>query len=255
PHARFRTASPGYFATLGIPILQGRDFNDADRNGSEKVVIISAGIAKKLFPGQDPINRQLTWTDGIAKFVGIAPTPRRIVGVVPDIDDQQIAPTPAFMIYHPFDQEGGTRLFARVGRNPYAIVPAINRIAHDLAPDQPIERAATLEDVRFESLTPQRLNTLVFGGFAGVAFAISIVGVAGVLAFSVSARIREFGIRLAIGSAPRTLLTGVLREGLTMAIIGVVLGTAGGFAIARVAPAVAPNFLVPRRGAARGSAP
>src|SRR5206468_10490288 len=129
-----------------------------------------------------------------------------------------------------FEQEGGDRLFVRVRIDPYSIVPAIRRIAHELVPDQPVERAATLEDVRAEVLAPERLNTVVFGGFAGVALAISIVGVAGVLAFSVSARTREFGIRLAVGSQPRRILAGVVKEGMAMAAVGVVCGALGGAA-------------------------
>src|SRR5256885_17034925 len=101
--------------------------------------------------------------------------------------------------------------------------------------DQPVERAATLEDVRAEVLSPARLNTLVFGGFAAVALAIAVVGVAGVLAFSVSGRTREFGIRLAIGSQPRHLLTGVIAEGAVMASAGVAAGAGGGVALARLA--------------------
>src|SRR5260221_1096931 len=103
-----------------------------------------------------------------------------------------------------------------------------------MAADQPVEHAATLEDIRAEVLTPDRLNTIVFGGFAAVALAISIVGVAGVLAFSVSGRTREFGIRLAVGSQPRTILTGVLGEGLVMAGIGVVAGGSRGLVLAPI---------------------
>ena len=118
-------------------------------------------------------------------------------------------------VYHPFEQElGGGRLFVHARSDPYALVPIITRTVRELAADQPVERAATLDDVRAEVLAPDRLNAIVFGGFAAVALAISIVGVAGVLAFSVSGRTREFGIRLAIGSQPREILTGVLGEGL-----------------------------------------
>ena len=107
-------------------------------------------------------------------------------------------------VYHPFEQEiGGGRLFVHARSDPYALVPIITRTVRELAADQPVERAATLDDVRAEVLAPDRLNAIVFGGFAAVALAISIVGVAGVLAFSVSGRTREFGIRLAIGSQPR----------------------------------------------------
>src|SRR5437868_15293924 len=104
-----------------------------------------------------------------------------------------------------------------------------------MSADQPIERPATLEDVRAEVLTPDRLNTLVFGGFAAVALAIAVVGVAGVLAFSVSGRTREFGIRLAVGSQPQHLVRGVIAEGAMMAGIGVAAGAVGGFALARLA--------------------
>src|SRR5207342_2234185 len=102
------------------------------------------------------------------------------------------------------------------------------------AVDQPVERASTLDDVRAEVLAPDRLNTIVFGGFAAVALAISIVGVAGVLAFSVSGRTREFGIRLAVGSQPRRILVGVLTEGAVMVGLGVAAGASGGFALSRL---------------------
>jgi ABC-type antimicrobial peptide transport system permease subunit len=101
--------------------------------------------------------------------------------------------------------------------------------------DQPVERAATLEDVRAEVLTPDRLNVLVFGGFAVVALAIAVVGVGGVLAFSVSARTREFGIRLAIGSQPRHLLGRVIAEGTLLTAAGIAAGLAGGAALQRAA--------------------
>ena len=108
--------------------------------------------------------------------------------------------------------------------DPYTLVPPITRIVRELSADQPVEKAATLDDVRAEVLAPNRLNALVFGGFAGVALLIAIVGVAGVLAFSVSARTREFGIRLAIGSEPKDLLGRVVKEGATIAGRGIVAG-------------------------------
>src|SRR5262249_34418318 len=114
-----------------------------------------------------------------------------------------------------------------------------------LEKDQPIERPSTLEDVRAEVLTPERLNTIVFGGFAAVALAIAVVGVAGVLAFSVSSRTREFGVRLAIGSQPRHILSGVLSEGTAMAALGLVAGAAGGYALARIAGSLMPDVHVP----------
>jgi predicted permease len=233
--ARFRSISPGFFETLGVPILEGRDFRDTDRDGSQRVVIISRSVAQTLFPGQEALHRNLRWTDGVMKFIGISTEPRQIIGVVPDVDDENIIPSPAMTVYQPSYQEGWQgRLFVRAKNDPYTLVPLITRTVHDMAADQPVERASTLEDIRAEVLTPDRLNAIVFGGFAGVALLISVVGVAGVLAFSVSGRTREFGIRMALGAMPRNILTNVLLEGLVIASIGVGAGLVVAFALARV---------------------
>lgn len=234
--AQFRSVSPGFFATMGVPILDGRDFNSGDREGNERVVIISQSLANELYPGQNAVNRTLWWTDGVIKFIGISGAPRRIVAVVPDFDDENIIPAPAMTIYQPIDQEGfGGKLFVRRHKDPYALVPAITTLIHKMSADQPVERAATLGDVRAEVLTPNKLNTIVFGGFAAVALLISVVGVAGVLAFSVSGRTREFGIRIALGAQPANILTDVLWDGLLMAGIGVAAGVVSGVTLTRVA--------------------
>jgi putative ABC transport system permease protein len=236
PRARFRTVSPGFFEALGVPIIAGRDFTDADRRDKEKVVIVSQSLAKRMFPTQEALNRNLMWTDPVMKFVGVSTGPRRIIGIAADVDDENVVPGAALTVYHPFEQEiGGGRLFVHAQSDPYALVAPIRRIIRDLAPDQPVERAATLEDIRAEVLAPERLNALVFGGFAAVALTIAVVGVAGVLAFSVSARTREFGIRLAIGSAPHHLLTRVLGEGAVIAGGGIVVGAIGGVLLAQFA--------------------
>ncbi len=218
-------------------MLAGRDFNDSDRRGGEAVVIISQSIAQRVFPNQDAVNRHIMWTDPVMKFIDISPAPRRIVGVAADVDDEHIVPGPAATVYQPFEQQEiwGGRLFVHAHTDPYALVTPITRIIRDMSADQPVEHAATLEDIRAEVLTPDRLNTLVFGVFAAVALAIAVVGVAGVLAFSVSGRTREFGIRLAIGSQPRDLLTRVIAEGAVMAGAGVVAGAVLGWVLARVA--------------------
>jgi len=232
--ARFRSISPGYFETLGVPIVEGRDFRDSDRDGAERVVIISRSVAQRLFPGREAVDRHMQWTDGVMKFIGISTEPRRIIGVVPDVDDENIIPQPAMTIYQPSTQEGWSgRLFVRAQNDPYALVPAITRTIREIAGDQPVERAATLDDVRAEVLTPDRLNAIVFGGFATLALLISVVGVAGVLAFSVSGRTREFGIRQALGARPRSILTKVLSEGLVIAGVGVAAGFVVGFVLER----------------------
>jgi predicted permease len=231
--AKFRSVSPGYFETLGLPLLAGRDFRDTDKNGSERVVIVSQSLAQTLFPGQEAVDRDLRWTDAVMKFIGISMEPRRIIGVVPDLDDENIIPSPAMTVYQPTDQEGWQgRLFVRADQDPYSLTPAIARTIHEISAEQPVERPATLQDIRAEVLTPNRLNAVVFGGFAAVALLISVVGVAGVLAFSVSGRTREFGIRMALGAQPRHILTDVLLQGLTIAGIGVSAGVVFGIAFA-----------------------
>jgi putative ABC transport system permease protein len=246
PRARFRSVTPGFFAALGMPIIAGRDFNENDRLGAENVVIVSAGLAQQLFPGQDPLNRHLTWTDGVMKFIGVSTDARRIVGITADIDDERIDPRAVMTVYHPFEQQlSSGRLFVHTRTDPYAVVPTVTKIVREMSADQVIERAATLDDVRAEVLAPDRLNAIVFGGFAVVALAISIVGVTGVLAFSVSGRTREFGIRLAIGSQPKEILTSVLGEGLWMSAIGVVAGAAVGFVAARLAGSYLLNVQLP----------
>jgi putative ABC transport system permease protein len=234
PRGRFRSVSSGFFASVGVPLIAGRDFNDADRRDAEPVVIISESIARRMFADRDVLNRRLMWTDPVMKFIDVSTSGRRIVGVVADVDDENVVPGPAMTVYHPFEQEiGGGRLFVHTKSDPYALVAPITRIIRDLSAEQPVEQAATLEDVRAEVLAPNRLNALVFGGFAAVALTIAVVGVAGVLAFSVSARTREFGIRLAIGSAPTSLLTRVLKEGAAIAAIGILAGAVGGYLLTR----------------------
>jgi putative ABC transport system permease protein len=244
PRAQLRAVSPGFFASLGVPIVEGRDFNDNDRRAGEPVVIVSQSVAQRMFPGENAVNRHIMWTDPVMDFIYVSKAPRRIVGIAADVDDEHVIPGASLTIYHPFGQvpDGngelpvfGGRLFVHTRMDPYALVTPVTRIVREMSADQPVEHAATLEDIRAEVLTPDRLNTLVFGGFAAVALLIAIVGVGGVLAFSVSGRTREFGIRLAMGSQPSNLLTTVIGEGAVMAGVGVVAGAASGYVLARLA--------------------
>ncbi len=289
PRARMRMVAPRFFAVLGIPLLAGRDFEDADRGGSELVAIVSQSVVQRLFgdatgterervevarrgaggpadpettaterervEGADPanaaVNRRLSWRNPLSG----KPIPTRIIGVVADVDDEDVVRKPAMTIYLPVRQMGvGGRLFVRAAGDPYALVPAVRSVIREISPEQPVERAATLEDVRAEVLSPERLNALVFSGFAGIALLIAVVGVAGVLAFSVSARTREFGVRLAVGSPPRHLLTRVLSEGVQIAAIGIAVGAAGGYTLARVAASYVEHVQLPGALPAAGSA-
>jgi putative ABC transport system permease protein len=246
PRGRFRTVTPGFFASLGIPILAGRDFNDADRKGGESVVIVSQSVAQRMFPNQDALNRHVMWSDPVMKFIGVHTDARRIVGIVADVDDENVVPGPAMTVYHPFAQEiGGGRLFVHARGNPNGLVQPVTRLIREMSVEQVVEHAATLEDIRAEVLTPDRLNALVFGVFAMVALAIAVVGVAGVLAFNVSGRTREFGIRLAIGSQPRDLVASVIAEGVWMAAWGIAAGALCGFAVANLMASYFPDLRMP----------
>jgi putative ABC transport system permease protein len=244
PRAHWRSISPGFFAALGVPIVTGRDFNELDDPRKEPVVIVSETLAKRMFPNQDALGRHVFWTDPQLKFMpgtdaekSRLMAPHRIIGVTADIDDEHVVPEPTLSVYSPFQDSllFGGRLFIHTTTDPYSLVTPVTRIIRDMSADQPVEHAATLEDVRAEVLTSDRLSTVVFSIFAGVALAIAIVGVAGVLAFSVSARTREFGIRLALGSPPLRLLGRVVGEGALMAAVGVVAGATGGYWLAQFA--------------------
>ena len=228
-----------------MPLVAGRDFTDEDRRDSELVVIVSQSVARQLFPNGDALNQHLWWTD---PYFG-KPAPRRIVGIVADVDDENVVAGAGADDLSPVPADSVRRapLRARRERSRTRSSTPVTRIIREMSADQPVERAATLADVRAPVLAPERLNAFVFSGFAGIALLIAVVGVAGVLAFSVSARTREFGVRLAIGSTPRHLLAGVLSEGALIAAIGIVAGAAGGYALGGVAASYARAHAAPRR--------
>jgi predicted permease len=252
PRARFRVVSSGFFGVLGVPLYAGREFTAEDRRGAELVVIVSKSFADRAFPNGDALNHKMWWVD---PFFGPKPIPRRIVGIVADVDDENIVRGSAVTVYHPMPQIGvGGRLFVHASGDPYALVPSIARIVRSMSATQPFERAATLEDIRTTVLAPERINAFVFTGFAGVALMIAVVGVAGVLAFGVSARTREFGVRLAIGSTPLDLLKGVLSEGVVIVSIGIITGAAFGYAFAGLAASYFSAMSMPGLGALLGAA-
>lgn len=252
PFARFRVVSPGFFAVLGIPVVAGREFDDGDRRGGDLVVIVSRSIARKLFGDEaGALNRTMWWTD---PYFG-PPRPRRIVGIVEDVDDESVVPNEVMAVYHPVEQvRVAGRLFIHSEGDPYSLVTPVTRIIHELSADQAVERPSTLADVRAGMLAPERLNAFVFSGFAGVALLIAAVGVAGVLAFSVSARTREFGVRLAVGATPYRLLIDVLSEGSAIVVLGLAVGAAGGYALSLSATRYFEGVGLPGIGAVVGAA-
>jgi putative ABC transport system permease protein len=128
------------------------------------VSIVSQSLAQRLFPNGEAVNRYLTWTDPVFTLYG-KPAPRRIIGVVADVDDENVVRGSALTIYQPLRQMGaGGRLFVHAAGDPYALVPVVTRVIREISADQPVERAATLEDIRAEVLSPERLNTFVLSG-------------------------------------------------------------------------------------------
>src|SRR5262249_23565746 len=231
PRAAWQGISPGFVATLGVPLLEGRDFTDTDAGG-ERVAIVSETLARKLFPN-GALNHSIDWTDPVLQFAsGGRPKPQRIIGVIPDIDNGNLAAQPTMTVYSPGYAAG--RLLVDARTDPYSLVQPITAILRNLNANQPVERASTLEDIRAEVIAPTKLNVVVSTVFAGLALLIAVVGVAGVLMFLVSSRTREFGIRLALGSQPRGLLLRVIGEGVALALGGLALGLLCGFALARI---------------------
>ncbi|MGH9200017.1 MAG: FtsX-like permease family protein, partial [Vicinamibacterales bacterium] len=246
PYARQRSVGPGFFATLGIPVVAGREFTEDDRTGTERVTIVSQSVAQRLFPNGDALNRKLWVTGRLSASGNQTPVPSRIVGVVADVDDENAERAPGMALYSPYRGKAlPMRVFVRTAGDPQSLVPTVTRIIRELSANQAVERPATLEDIRAEVLSPERLNAFVISGFAGIALLIAVVGVSGVLAFSVSARTLEFGVRLAIGSAPRDLLKRVLFEGGSIVAVGIAAGVAASYAFAGVARAYLENVRFP----------
>jgi hypothetical protein len=225
PRALWRTVSPGYFAALGVPILDGRDLNDLDDQNREPVAVVSETLARRMFPAGDAVGQHVYWTDPVLEFLPGTDAekvrfkgPHRIIGVVADVDDLHVVPQPVTTIYGTFADSPmfGGHLFIHTTANPYSLVTPVTKIIRQMSADEPVEHAATLEDMRAKVLAPDRLNSLVFGVFAGVALLIAVIGVA-------------------VGSQPENLLRGVVAEGVVIAAIGVLAGAAFGFVVARVA--------------------
>jgi predicted permease len=247
PRAEFRTANPDFFRAAGIPLLAGREFASTDRAGSGLVVIVNKTLADKLFPGRDPIGQRVAWTGDVLRFIGVSGDWRTIIGVVGDTKDGGLDAEPRGVVYQPFEQEmvyaGG--LVIRASRDPSALAPAATRVVRSIAPQVPIENLLTVSQIRDESVAPRRLNAALVSAFGLLAVVIAAVGIAGVLAFSVSARTTEIGIRMSLGADGPRVLRMVLAEGGVLLATGLVLGVAGALVASRLVRGllfgVAPN--------------
>ncbi|HEX4469071.1 MAG TPA: ABC transporter permease [Gemmatimonadaceae bacterium] len=229
PRGVYKTADPTYFEAAGIPLLQGRAFSTTDRRGSARVAIINATLAERLFGGENPIGRRIAWTGEVLKFIPVSGDWRTVVGVVGDTRDAGLDTDPTPTVFQPIAQEEifSGAMVIRTRSNPTLIQPAALRAIRELYPRQLIENVATLEDVRDATVAPRRLNALFIASFGVLAMVIAMVGIAGVLAFSVSARTQEIGIRMSLGADASRVLRMVLGEGGVLLGIGLAVGLTG----------------------------
>ena len=224
PRTTTRIVSTGYFETIGARIKEGRSFQATDGANSARVVILSESMARFYFKNHEAVGRHISWK----QFNGNWTQPAEIVGVAADNRSDGITETPLHTLYQLDTQSTPvSTLLLRTAGSPGSLTPHAIETIRQLDPNRPIDHVQTLEEIRDESIAPQRLNATLIGLFALLALAIATVGVAGVLAFSVSQRTNELGIRLALGAKRATILRMILREGATMAVIGL---TIGGFA-------------------------
>ena len=229
PNAELRTANPEYFRAAGIPLLHGREFAATDRPTSGMVVIINQTLADRLFPGEDPVGHHIAWTGDVLRFTPISGDWRTVVGVVGNTKDGGLDAPPRSVVFMPFGQmlALGGGMVIRCDSNAAALVTPATRIVHDIAPTAPIEQVMTIAQIKDQSVSPRRLNAALISSFGILALLIAAVGIAGVLAFSVSARTTEIGIRMSLGADRGRVQRMILSEGGVLLMVGLVLGVAG----------------------------
>ena len=231
PDAEVRVASPEFFTTLGIPIVKGRGFTDADRPGAVKVLLITEAGAKKFFPNEDPIGKHVKfgWGQGPKQLEG------DIVGIVGDVKTISLASATLPQFYAPYAQRP-VASFAVVmhgARDPQAMIADARHAVHELDADLALSRVLTLDQVVAASVAQPRFYMLLLVTFAIVAIVLSAIGIYGVIAYLVGQRAREIGIRLALGASPLAVTRMIVREGATMAALGAAFGLAGALVLTR----------------------
>jgi predicted permease len=231
PRPELRTANPEFFRAAGIPLLDGREFSAADHFGTPLVVIINKPLADRLFPGENPVGRRVAWSGELLRFSPVSTTWRTVVGVVAKTQDGGPDAEPREAVYLPFAQflaiAGG--FVIRADSNVASLMAPATRIVRRIAPGIPIEKVMTLTQYKDQSISPRRLNATLISSFGILAVIIAAVGIAGVLAFSVSARTNEIGIRMSLGADQGNVQRMILKEGGSLLVLGLVLGLGGSY--------------------------
>ncbi len=230
PSADIRSVDAAYFRTMGIPLLAGREFIDADDATSNRVMVINEAMARQFWPNQNPIGKRVTMKDWGPPLTG------EIVGVVGDVKTNGLDETVGPMIYWPHFQfpEIFNTIVVRSDGDPLRLVSAVKAAIWAVNKNQPISKIETLEQVLSESLARRRLYMILLGVFAGSALLLAGIGIYGVVSYSVNQRTREIGIRMAVGARRSDVLQLVLGQGARAALLGIAIGIAAALALTRL---------------------
>jgi putative ABC transport system permease protein len=234
---QYRLISPDYFRVMKIKVLKGRSFEETDASNSEPVLMINETFARRHFANVDPIGQQLC----VACEYG-DPAIRRVIGVVNETKQRSLSEMPPITVFIPIAQASEnvkeivrqSSFVIRTTGNPLLLSPAIQNEARKLDPALPVRHLNSLEQLIGRSVAPQRFNLSLLGSFAGLGLLLAAVGIYGVMAYSVSQRTREIGIRIALGAGASDVLKLIIRQGMALALIGVALGLAGAMALTRL---------------------
>jgi predicted permease len=228
PQADYRVATPGYFDALGVPLLRGRAFEERDRAGAPRVMVVNETFAERFFPGEDPLGETVSIPIG---------GPHEVIGVIGDLRHRGLTAEPRPETFVPFAQQpsfGGMVVVVRTAGDPAAFAPVLQQTVSSIDPEQPIYQVQTVEELLADAVFVSRLSGLLFGVIAGGAFFLAVVGIYGVMAYAVARRTGELGLRMALGATGRDTLRLLLRRGLCLVGAGILLGSLAAVALTRV---------------------